>query len=118
MSRHLITDCKLTHIVLRAEEPLDRVGLHSPTGLNDKVGDRAINTVVFQLPSISAQAQETRKAAACSVSNDLHSATLEAHQKLAVIQTQWPDILTSLVHSALREYSHLDSTMSHLLDNL
>ena len=70
------------------------------------------------IPAASPQAQETRKAAACFVSNDLHSATLEAHRKLAVLQTQWPDILTRLVHTTLREYSHLDSTMTHLLDNL
>ena len=59
-----------------------------------------------------------RKSAACSFTTCVHSATLDARKKLGTLEAGWPDLLAGLVGQTLREYSHLETTMAHMLDTL
>ena len=48
----------------------------------------------------------------------VHSATIDAHKKLGVLEAGWPDLLAELVGRTLREYGQLETTMTGMLDKL
>ena len=68
--------------------------------------------------SLHLQGQEARRTAARSFTTCIHSASLDAHKKLGVLEAAWSDLLAEVVGRTLREYSQLETTMTHMLDNL
>ena len=55
---------------------------------------------------------------ASHLTSSIHSATLEAHSKLSLLDKSWSGILTDLVRASLSEYSQLDSNMADIFDKL
>lgn len=110
------------------QEPLSRIALHHysiHTEPSDAVRSKTsflffISTSIMcrDLSCHSLQGQQMRRAAASSFCSHLLSSTLVTHRKQQTFEQLWPQVMSTLVHQTLQQFSSLDEHMKSMLDNL
>jgi len=112
------------------QEPLSRIALHHysiHTEPSDTVCSKTSLWFLFfisasimcrDLSCHSLQGQQMRRATASSFCSHLLSSTLMTHRKQQTFEQLWPQVMSTLVHQTLQQFSSLDEHMKSMLDNL